>query len=128
MVILNSHEVDNRDQHHEWQPLSLEVSGRETPFAECSRILSSMRRGRSQVPSGRERVLVSNPTDQASLWDKCRWPAAPSRRPRDWEIGRPAAAQVCLFDPGVGKGASSLTVGPSSQLVPALEPAMPVSR
>lgn len=63
---------------------------------------------------------MSSPTSQVSLWGERRWAAAP--RVGGSEAGRsehPAAAQMCLFDLGAGKGASHVTVGPSTGLLPA---------
>lgn len=75
VMILNSHEVDNRNRHHKRQPLSLEAplkSLREEDSGASCTVQSSSGLNeegkRAQVPSGRERVLVSNPTAQASRW------------------------------------------------------------
>lgn len=57
---------------------------------------------------------MSSPTSHVSLWEECRWVGTP--RVGGSEAGRsehPAAAQMCLFELGAGKGASKVTVGPS---------------
>lgn len=83
-------------------------------------ILPQARRGRSSSPCRKGKSPGEQPHIPSQSLGGVQLGCTPRVGGSDaWRLGHPAAAQMCLFDLGVGEGASSVTVGPSPWLLPA---------